>query len=85
MERMCAQTRPWFILLSDRVCVANGVRTHVNSKNPLYRRLRESNLRRCITQDNKPNALLTAIPAPRREIKVSELAASTQVDQKIPK
>ena len=30
-ECMCAQTRPWFILLSERV-IGNGVRTHVNSK-----------------------------------------------------
>ena len=31
MERMCAQTRPWFILWSERV-LGNGVRIHVNSK-----------------------------------------------------
>ena len=31
MECMCAQTRPWFILWSDRV-LGYGVKTHVNSK-----------------------------------------------------
>ena len=31
MECMCAQTRPWFILLYKRI-FGNGVRTHINSK-----------------------------------------------------
>ena len=31
MECMCAQTRPLFILSSERV-LGNGVRTHVNSE-----------------------------------------------------
>ena len=30
-DEMCAQTRPWFILLSERV-LRNGVRNYVNSK-----------------------------------------------------
>ena len=32
MECVWAQTRPWFILSSERV-LGNGVRTHVNSRN----------------------------------------------------
>ena len=42
----------------------NVIRTYVNSKgkNPLYRRLRGgSNLWHCITQDSKPNTLLTEL------------------------
>ena len=62
-ECMCAQTRPRFILPSERVW-GNGVRTHVNSKgtDPLYQRLREgSNPRRSITQDSEPNTLPTEL------------------------
>ena len=32
MECICAQTRPWFVLSSERVLNGMGVRTHVNSK-----------------------------------------------------
>ena len=35
MECMCAQTRPRFILSSERV-LGNGVRTHVNSEGKLH-------------------------------------------------
>ena len=40
MECMCAQTRPRFILASDRDSGGNGVRIDVNSKgkNPFYRK-----------------------------------------------
>ena len=67
---MCAQTRPRFILLSERVS-GNGVRTHVNSKgnNPLYLRLRGgSNPQHCITQDTKPNTLPTELFQPCKVI-----------------
>ena len=63
MECMCAQTRPRFILSSERVW-RNGVRTHVNfkGKNPLYRGFRGgSNPSRCITQDREPNTLPTEL------------------------
>ena len=54
MECMCALTRPRFTLSSERV-LGNGVVTHVNKKNPFYRRFRRgSNPRRCIRQDTGP-------------------------------
>ena len=66
IECMCTQTRPRFILSSERV-VGNGVRTHVNSKGEktLYRRLRGGwNTRRCITVDSEPNTLPTELSRP---------------------
>ena len=60
MERMCAQTRPWFILSSERVW-ENGVR----GKNPLYRRLRVgSNPWCCIRQNSEPNTIPTELFQP---------------------
>ena len=61
MDCKSEKTRPQFILSSKRV-LGNGVRTHVNSKgkHPLYWRPRGGlNLRHCMTQDSKPNTLLT--------------------------
>ena len=65
MECMCTQTRPRFILSSERV-LESGVRTHVNSKEKnLYRRRRGgSNPRRCITQVRGPSTLLTELFRP---------------------
>ena len=62
MECMYAQTRPPFILSSERVSGGNGVRIHVNSKGkiPSTRKilLRGGwNPRRCIKQDSQPNTL----------------------------
>ena len=34
MERMCAQTRPWFVLSSE-IVVRSGIRACVNSKEKL--------------------------------------------------
>ena len=59
MECMCAQTRPRFIVSSERV-LGKGVRTYVNSKgkNSLYRGFREGlDPRRSITQDSESNTL----------------------------
>ena len=62
--RWNAQTRPRFILSSERV-LGNGVRAHVTSKDLLYRRLRGGwNPRRCITQDSEPSALPTELFRP---------------------
>ena len=67
MERMCAQTRPRFILSSERV-LGNGVRNHVNhvkGKNPLYWRHRGGlNPQRSITQDSEPITLSTELFLP---------------------
>ena len=60
MECMGAQTRPWFILSSERVFLGNGVRTHVNSKeiSPLLEKIfSEEDQTCCIKQDSEPNRL----------------------------
>ena len=66
---MCAQTRPRFILSSEKV-LGDGVRTHVISKGKTTSTgkilLRGGlNPRRCITQDNEPNPLPTELFRPR--------------------
>ena len=70
MECMCEQTRPRFILSSERV-LGNGVRTHVNSKGKIPSIGKKllprggSNPRRCIKQDSEPNTLLTSYSGPQ--------------------
>ena len=69
MEFMCAQTRPRFILSSQRICKEWSQKPcQLQENNALYRRLRgESNLRCWITQDSEPNTLLTELFWPPRQ------------------
>ena len=67
---MFAQTRPRFILSSERVFWGKGVRTHVNSKGKIpstgkFVLRGESNPRRCIKQDSEPNPLPTSYSGPQ--------------------
>ena len=68
MECMCAQTRPRFILSSERV-LGEWSRTHVNSKGKIPSTgkifLRGvSNPRRCIKRGSEPNTLPTSSCGP---------------------
>ena len=69
MECMCAQTRPRFILSSERVLWGNGVRTHVNSKGKIPSTVKLIlrwgwNPPHCIQKDSEPNTLLTELFRP---------------------
>ena len=69
MECMCAQTRPWFILSSERVLLSgNGVRTHVGSKGkiPSTGDSGESSLLHRIMQDCEPNPFPTELFHPQQ-------------------
>ena len=64
MECIFAQTKPWFIILSSKRVLGNGIISHVNSKGkiPHYWRLRGGlNLLHCIMQDSEPDTLLTEL------------------------
>ena len=72
MECMYAQTRPRFILSSERV-LGNGVRTHVTFKGKIpstgkILRRRVSNPRRCTKQDSEPNTLPASYPGPKSTV-----------------
>ena len=62
MECMCAQTRPRFILLSEKV-LGNGVSTS-SEKSPLPGAQRRSSPRHCITKNSKPSTLPTELFRP---------------------
>ena len=68
---MCAQTRPRFILSSERVLGEWGQNPCLlQVENPLYQKILPrggSNLRHCIKQDSEPNTLpmsYSALPPP---------------------
>ena len=62
MKCMCAQTRPRFILLSERVFLGNGVWTHVNSKGKI------PSTRKFPQRRIEPAMLWTANPNPTNEL-----------------
>ena len=64
MECMCAQSRVFSVIRKSSL--VNGVRIHVKSKGqmPSTGGSGYSNARRCITQDNEPNTLLTELFRP---------------------
>ena len=64
---MCAQTRPWLILSSERVLLGEWSQNpcYLQGKNPFYQRFTgDSNPRRCSTQDSEPNTLPTELFRP---------------------
>ena len=66
MKCMCAQTRPWFILSSERVLGENGVWTHVNSKGkiPWTGKCPQRRIEPATLWTASPSTTNWAIPAP---------------------
>ena len=70
MEHVCAQTRPLFILLSERV-FGNRVRTYVNSKGKIWSTNGSEEGGTCdsaITQDSEPNTPPTELFRPQNKL-----------------
>ena len=69
MKCMCAQTRPRFILSSERVFLGNGVWTHVNSKGKI------PSTRKFPQRRIEPATLWTASPNTTNELSRPNIAA----------
>ena len=82
MECMCAQTRPRFILSSERV-LGGGVRTHVNSKGKISS-TEKSSPEEVQTHD-AASSRTAPNHAPTSRINVSEHAANSLSTPRIPK
>ena len=76
MECTCAQTRPRFILSSERVWEGGGGKSPINSKGKIPSSGGSGGLnpRRCITQDSEPNTLPIEIFRPKATLKQSNPA-----------
>ena len=76
MEYICAQSRPQFILSSERILGEWSLNPcYLQGKNHLCQRLRGgSNPRCCITQDSEPNTLLTELFQPHDAAKIISCA-----------
>ena len=73
-NRMCAQIRPWFILIQKSIGWMKSAPRLTPRKNPLYRKLRGgSNPHRWIMQDSEANTLLTELIQPLWKVWCSNL------------